>query len=86
MSFLMIYVNGLIGFTLKKTSVIKMLMFIELLILGVTMLFVEISNNYSIIDGQALAVRFISIAAAESVIGLSLIIAVYRGKGVLCIY
>lgn len=58
-----------------------MLISIELILLSCTLMIVISSNAYDDIIGQTYGVLIISIAGAESAIGLGLVVAYYRLRG-----
>ena len=58
-----------------------MLISIELILLGCTMIFVISSNAFDDVIGMTYGVLIISIAGAESAIGLGLVVAYYRLRG-----
>lgn len=71
---------GLSIFFLKKNLLI-MLMGMELLLNGVLLSLISFSHQYHLLTGLSEVFILIALAAAESAIGLSLIIAFYRHTG-----
>jgi NADH-quinone oxidoreductase subunit K len=68
---------GLLGVILRKNLLI-MLMCIELMLNGVNLSFVAFSRMHQLIEGD-LTVHFVmTVAAAESAVGLGLVIALFR--------
>ena len=78
---LLLYLIGLLGFVLNRKNIILMLISIEIMLLSVT--FIIIINSYMFEDviGQVFAIYIIVIAAAESAIGLGILVAFYRLRG-----
>lgn len=78
---LILFLIGLLGFILNRKNIILMLISIEIMLLAVT--FLMLISSYQLDDnlGQTFIVYIISIAGAESVIGLSIIVAYYRLRG-----
>jgi NADH-ubiquinone oxidoreductase chain 4L len=78
---LILFLIGLLGFILNRKNIILMLISIEIMLLAVT--FLMLISSYQLDDnlGQTFSVYIISIAGAESVIGLSIIVAYYRLRG-----
>ncbi len=72
-----IFVLGLVG-TLVKKDLISILLCIELMLTSVNLLFTLFSKSLGVIDAQVLVFFFIIVAAAESAIGISLIITLFR--------
>jgi len=78
---LLLFLVGILGFILNRKNVILMLISIEIMLLAVT--FLILISSYQLDDniGQTFSVYIISIAGAESVIGLSILVAYYRLRG-----
>ena len=72
---------GVLGFILNRKNIILMIIAIEIMLLSVTLLI--LINSFSFDDniGQIFSIYIIAIAAAESVIGLSILVAYYRLRG-----
>lgn len=73
------YVLGLVGLILRQYSYIYMLISVELVVLGVILLFSSISIYYGASLPCALVLFVIGVAAAESVVGITLLLIYYRG-------
>ena len=58
-----------------------MLIFITIMLLAITFLILLASLNFDDILGQTYAIYIISIAGAESAIGLGILVAFYRLRG-----
>jgi NADH-ubiquinone oxidoreductase chain 4L len=78
---LLIFLVGIIGFVLNRKNIILMLISIEIMLLGVTLLILIGSLNLDDIIGQTFAIYIIAIAGAESAIGLAILVAFYRLRG-----
>ena len=76
-----LFLIGLLGFILNRKNIILMIIALEMMLLAVTLLLVISSFSLDDNIGQLFGIYVISIAAAESVIGLSVLIAYYRLKG-----
>jgi len=78
---LLLFLVGILGFILIRKNIILMLISIEIMLLAVT--FLMLISSYQLDDniGQTFSVYIISIAGAESVIGLSIVVAYYRLRG-----
>jgi NADH-ubiquinone oxidoreductase chain 4L len=78
---LLLFLVGILGFILNRKNIILMLISIEIMLLAVT--FLMLISSYQLDDniGQTFSVYIISIAGAESVIGLSIVVAYYRLRG-----
>jgi len=82
---LILFLIGVIGFVLNRKNLILMLISIEIMLLAITLLILISSLNFDDILGQTYAIYIISIAGAESAIGLGILVAFYRLRGSLAI-
>ena len=78
---LILFLIGILGFILNRKNIILMIIAIEIMLLSVTFLLLISSYNLDDNIGQTFSVYIISIAGAESVIGLSIVVAYYRLRG-----
>lgn len=76
-----LFISGIAGFILNKNNVILLIVAIELLLLAVTLLILITSFELNDNIGQTFSIYIISIAGAESIIGLSIIVAYYKLRG-----
>ena len=82
---LVLFLIGILGFVLNRKNVILMLISIEIMLLSITFLILIYSLSFDDILGQTYAVYIITIAGAESAIGLSILVAFYRLRGSIAI-
>jgi NADH-quinone oxidoreductase subunit K len=73
----MIFLVGLFGLLVRR-NVIIILMSIELMLNAVNLTFVTFSSQLADLAGQMSVFFIITVAAAESAVGLGLVIALYR--------
>jgi NADH-ubiquinone oxidoreductase chain 4L len=78
---LILFLIGILGFVLNRRNIILMLISIEIMLLAITFLILLGSLSFDDILGQTYAVYIISIAGAESAIGLGILVAYYRLRG-----
>lgn len=78
---IILFLVGIIGFVLNRKNIILILISIEIMLLAVTFLILVNSLNFDDILGQTYAIYIISIAGAESAIGLGIVVAFYRLRG-----
>ena len=76
-----LFLIGILGFVLNRKNIILMIIAIEIMLLAVTLLVLITSFSFDDGVGQTLSIFIISIASAESVIGLSILVAFYRLRG-----
>lgn len=79
--FIILFFIGLFGFFLTKKHVILILIAIELLLLSTNMLISIFSVLLDDLFGQMFAMIILTIAAAESAVGLSVLLVNFRLKG-----
>jgi NADH-ubiquinone oxidoreductase chain 4L len=82
---LILFLIGILGFILNRKNIILMLIAIEIMLLAVTLLVLIMSYTFDDSIGQTFSVYIISVAGAESVIGLSILVAYYRLRGTISI-
>lgn len=82
---LVLFLIGILGFVLNRKNIILMLISIEIMLLAITLLIVMSSLSFDDILGQTFAVFVISVAGAETAIGLAILIAFYRLRGSIAI-
>jgi len=78
---LILFLIGILGFVLNRKNIILMIVAIEIMLLAVTLLILIVSYGFNDSIGQTYSLYIISIAGAESVIGLSILVAYYRLRG-----
>ena len=74
---MIVFCIGLLGVILRKNLLI-MLMCIELMLNGVNLSFVAFSKMHQLIEGDLTVLFVMTVAAAESAVGLGLVIALFR--------
>ena len=82
---LILFLIGILGFVLNRKNIILMLISIEIMLLSITFLILINSFIFDDILGQVFAIYIISIAGAESAIGLAILVAFYRLRGSIAI-
>ena len=82
---LILFLIGILGFVLNKKNIILMLISIEIMLLSVTFLVLISSLGFDDILGQTYSIYIISVAGAESAIGLAILVAFYRLRGTITI-
>ncbi len=72
---------GVFGIFLNRKNVITMLMSIELILLAANLNLVAFSSVLGNLDGQVFTLFVLTVAAAESAIGLAIILVYFRNRG-----
>jgi NADH-quinone oxidoreductase subunit K len=68
------------GIFLNRKNVIILLMAIELMLLAVNVNFIGFSRYLGTIDGQVFVFFILTVAAAESAIGLAILVVLFRNR------
>ena len=76
-----IFTVGIIGIFLNRKNVIIILMSIELILLAVNITLVSFSIYLQNLVGQVFAMFILTVAAAESAVGLAIIVIYYKNRG-----
>jgi len=74
----LLFVISILGIFLNRKNVIILLMAIELMLLAVNMNFVAFSHYLGDIHGQVFVFFILTVAAAESAIGLAILVVLFR--------
>ena len=80
-----LFLLGIWGIFLNRKNIVIMLMSIELMLLAVNLNFVFFSVYLDDIIGQLFALLILTVAAAESAIGLALLVVYYRVRGTIAV-
>lgn len=76
-----LFALGMAGIFINRKNVIILLMSVELILLAVNMNFVAFSHFLHDLSGQVFVFFILTVAAAESAIGLAIIVVVFRNRG-----
>ena len=80
-----LFLLGLWGIFLNRKNIIVMLMSIELMLLAINCTFLVFPMYLDDLLGQVFALFILTVAAAESSIGLALLVIYYRARGTVAI-
>jgi len=78
---MILFLLGVSGIFLNRKNIIIILMSVELMLLAVNFNFIIFSVYLDDIIGQIFALFIITVAAAESAIGLAILVIYYRVRG-----
>ena len=73
-----LFAISVVGIFLNRKNVIILLMAIELMLLAVNMNFIAFSHYLNDISGQVFVFFILTVAAAESAIGLAILVVLFR--------
>ena len=76
-----LFALGLFGIFLNRKNVIVILMSIELMLLAVTINLVAFSAELNDLVGQVFALFVLTVAAAETAVGLAVLVVYFRNRG-----
>lgn len=82
---MILFLLGIWGIFLNRKNIIIMLMSIELMLLAVNYNFLVFSVYLDDLVGQVFALLVLTVAAAESAIGLALLVVYYRVRGTIAV-
>ena len=68
------------GIFINRKNVLLLLMCIELMLLAVNFNFIAFSQHLGDLDGQVFVFFILTVAAAESAIGLAILVLLFRNK------
>jgi NADH-quinone oxidoreductase subunit K len=74
-----LFTIGVLG-VLVRRNVIVIFMSIELMLNAVNLVFVALSRQLHLMDGQVVVFFVMTVAAAEAAVGLAIIISVFRNR------
>jgi NADH-quinone oxidoreductase subunit K len=74
-----LFTIGAVGFMLRRNSIVAF-MCVELMLNATNLAFVTFSRMHGALDGQVAAFFVMVVAAAEVVVGLAIIVAIFRTR------
>ena len=74
----LLFVISVVGIFLNRRNLIVILMAIELMLLAVNINFIAFSHYLNDVGGQVFVFFILTVAAAESAIGLAILVALFR--------
>jgi len=80
---LLIFIIGIIGIIISRKNVVIVLMSIEVMLVGVNLMYILYGVYLDDIMGQIMSIYILTIAAAEAAIGLAILVLYYRIRGVI---
>jgi len=80
-----LFTLGVLGIFINRKNVIVILMSIELILLAVNINLVAFSTHLNDITGQVFALFVLTVAAAESAIGLAILVVFFRNRGTIAV-
>jgi NADH-quinone oxidoreductase subunit K len=74
----LLFAIGVVGIFMNRKNLIVLLMAIELMLLAVNMNFIAFAHFWNDLSGQVFVFFILTVAAAESAIGLAILVALFR--------
>ena len=81
----LLFAIAMIGIFLNRKNIIVLLMAIELMLLAVNMNFIAFSHFLGDIAGQVFVFFILAVAAAESAIGLAILVVLFRNRATIAV-
>ena len=81
----LLFAISVIGIFLNRRNLIILLMAIELMLLAVNMNFVAFSYYLNDMHGQVFVFFILTVAAAESAIGLAILVVLFRNRATIAV-
>lgn len=75
----LVFAIGVAGVIVRRNLII-ILMSIELMLNGINLTFIAFARAHGSMDGQVIVFFVMTVAAAEAVVGLAIIIGIYRHR------
>jgi NADH-quinone oxidoreductase subunit K len=76
-----LFIIGLVGFLVNRKNILLLLLALEIMLLAVNLNFVVFSVFLDDLLGQLFTLIVLTVAAAESALGLAILIVYYRVRG-----
>ncbi len=80
-----LFILGFLGIFLNRKNVIIILMSIELMLLAVNINMVAFSAYWHDLTGQVFTMFILTVAAAETAIGLAIVVVLFRNRGTIAV-
>ena len=80
-----LFILGILGIFITRKNIIIILMSIELMLLAVNFNFIIFSVYLDDIIGQVFSLLVLTVAAAESAIGLAILVIYYKLRGIISV-
>ena len=77
----MLFALSIVGIFLNRKNLVVLLMAIELMLLAISMNFVAFAHYMGDLHGQVFVFFILTVAAAESAIGLAILVLLFRNRG-----
>jgi NADH:ubiquinone oxidoreductase subunit K len=82
---IILFLAALIGIFLNRRNILLIIICVELMLLAINFIFILTSFYLDDVLGQIFSIFILAVAAAESSIGLAILISFYRVKGTIAI-
>lgn len=77
----LLFITGMLGIVLNRRSILVVLISVELVLLSVNLNFIFFSVFLDSVVGQVFALFILTVAAAESAVGLAILVAYFQVHG-----
>ena len=69
---------GILSILINRRNLLRILLSVELMLLGININFVAFSHDFGDLTGQVFSLFILTVAAAEAAIGLAILVVHYR--------
>jgi NADH-quinone oxidoreductase subunit K len=80
-----LFALSVVGIFMNRRNLIVLLMAIELMLLAVNLNFIAFSHFLGDMDGQVFVFFILTVAAAESAIGLAILVVLFRNRSTIAV-
>jgi len=77
----LVFAIGIAGMVINHRNLVVLLMCIELLLLSVNTNFITFAHHFNQVDGKIFVFFILTVAAAETAVGLAILMVLYRQRG-----
>ena len=77
----LLFIIGIVGIVMNRRNILIIIMCVELVLLSLNLNFIIFSVYFDDLYGQLFSLFILTVAAAESALGLAIIIIYYRLRG-----
>ena len=81
----LLFAIGVVGIFMNRKNLIVLLMAIELMLLAVNMNFIAFAHHLNDLSGQVFVFFILTVAAAESAIGLAILVVLFRTRSTIAV-
>ena len=81
----LLFIIGIVGIVINRRNILIIIMCVELVLLSLNLNFIIFSVYFDDLYGQLFSLFILTVAAAESAIGLAILVAYYRVRNTIAV-